>query len=579
MLRICLFVMLMYTLYIQTSIVIGGTEAEMRALLVAKLNSSDYSPRVRPIKDTGNILSLVVDMYLVAINGVDEVEQKITTTAYMKIVWSDSFMTWTPTDYGNITQFTIPQDNIWKPDLALANAYDTITGLGDTFMYLTITNDGNITWEPFQVFDSTCNIDMTYFPFDSQSCDIQLVTWSSTREMINIVTGSDGFNIDAYEENANWYLSSVSTKDSSTASTSGLSFTINIKRKPIYYLLNFMIPIVLLSVLNNFVFVLPCDSGEKTGYAIVLFLSFAIFLLIVTEIMPEGMNTIPIVSSYLLVECIFSTIIVFITIVQLRLHNQGDDTPIPNYFQVLTKFIQGVKSKICCESNSEKDDDDNGEETPIKIPLEPIKRRLDSPVIVEKRNKKMEEVVQIKTTNDEKPSVSNQVKRKLCCGASNVDSDEHEMSEMLWKGGSSEVGTEVTTVSAKTAFRLSDLLGNENRVTPNAFFSKPTSVEPIYDHTLAVEDVDDIEEIIQKPPPKMANVQLGLRQTGFRPLKTPEPKDLASDTSSVKSSNTESSDEITWPEVVLALDNMFFVLFLIINTLATTVAFSVSALG
>lgn len=38
--------------------VIGGTEAEMRALLDAKLQSSDYSPRVRPIKDTGNVLAV-----------------------------------------------------------------------------------------------------------------------------------------------------------------------------------------------------------------------------------------------------------------------------------------------------------------------------------------------------------------------------------------------------------------------------------------------------------------------------------------------------------------------------------------
>jgi hypothetical protein len=487
-------------------------------------------------------------------------------------------MTWTPADYGNITQFTLPQEDIWKPDLALANAYDTITGLGDSFMYLTITHDGNITWEPYQVFDSTCNIDMTYFPFDSQTCDLQLVTWSSTREMISIVTGDDGFNIDAYEENANWKMLGVSTFDSSTASTSGLSFSIRIRRKPIYYLLNFMIPIVLLSFLNNFVFVLPCDSGEKTGYAIVLFLSFAIFLLIVTEIMPEGMNTVPIISSYLLVECIFSTIIVFITIIQLRLHNQGDDTPIPNFLVVLTTFIQGIKAKvcgICCTSEVRKEsDNDNGDETPVKIPLSALNQQSDYSKTIEKSGRKLKEIAQSDGNTVEKPSLSSKAKKRMCCGAKSLESDESEMKEMIWKEGSSETATELKTESSKTSFRLADILGNENRVAPDAFFNKPQSVGPIYDGELAIEDVDEIGDIVQKP--KMANVQMGLRQGGYRQFRTPEPKEPMNDSISVNSSNGDSSDEMSWPEVVLALDNLFFVLFLVVNTLATLIAFAVS---
>lgn len=513
-------------------------------------------------------------MFLVAINDVDEVEQKITTTAYMKIVWPDSFMTWTPSDYGNITEFTVPQEDIWKPDLALANAYDSISGLGDSFMYLTITYDGNITWEPFQVFESTCSLDMTYFPFDRQICDIQLVTWSSTSDMISIVPGNDGFNKDAYEENANWYLSRVSTFDSSTNGTSGLSFSMSIARKPIYYLLNFMIPIVLLSVLNNFVFILPCDSGEKSGYAMVLFLSFAIFLLIVTEIMPEGMNTIPVISSYLLVECVFSTIIVLITIVQLRLHNQGDDTPVPNFLLVLTKTVQNLKGKVCGGSQgveNQVSDEVNAEETTVKIPLDAYDgtKKITKGNDNKRASRNLEKV--------EEPQFNSKIKRKICCGANSITKDESEMEEVIEKNGSSETGSEFYPTSAKTAFRLADVLGANNKVAPDAYFKKPMSVDPIYDQILAVEDEDDIEDITNISQPKMANVQMGLRQSGkLRSLRTPEPKFAAEDTTSHTSSAEGDTDETSWPEVVLALDNLFFVLFLIINTLATIVAFSVS---
>lgn len=520
-------------------------------------------------------------MYLVALNNVDEVEQKITTTVYMKIVWSDTFMTWTPTDYGDITEFTVPQENIWKPDLALANAHESITGLGDKFMYLTVTNDGTITWEPFQVFDSTCDLDMTYFPFDKQTCDIQMATWSSTKEMVNIVTGSDGFNTDAYEENANWNLLGVSTYDSSTTSTSGLSFSIHIKRKPIFYLLTFMIPIVLLSILNNFVFVLPCDSGEKSGYAIILFLSFAIFLLIVTEIMPEGMNTIPVMSTYLLVECIFSTIIVVITIVQLRLHNQGEDTPVPNYFQVFTTFIQGMKSQICCECMKGNDKNNIIEDDIVEIPLESYKKKMNTDNTVVKathENMKMKHNALHKEPPQEE-NYASPANRRFLRGARRAGNDEEvSIGNNVEHGssGSSETDTELASPSAKTAFRLGDILSNMNKVSPDTFSSMSASVDASDQHSLSVDDVDDIDAIVPKLPPKMVNIQMGLRQNNsagvFRPQKAPVPPQ--GDTNSVKSG--EKSGGVTWPEVALALDNLFFVLFIILNSCATIIAFSVS---
>ncbi|KAL4231170.1 hypothetical protein ACF0H5_008752 [Mactra antiquata] len=534
----------------------------MRALLLAKLNSTDYSPKVRPIKDTGNVLRLEVDMYLVAINNVDEVEQKITSTAYMKIKWSDTFMTWNVSAYGNIAEFTIPQDNIWKPDLALANAFDTVSGLGDKFMYLTISNDGNITWEPYQVFESTCNLDMTYFPFDSQTCDIQLATWSSTRDMIQIVPGSDGFSIESYEGNANWELKSVSTYDSSTATTSSLSFTINIRRKPIFYLINFMIPIALLSFLNTFVFILPCDSGEKTGYAIILFLSFAIFLLIVTEIMPEGMNTIPVISTYLLIECVFSTIIVIITIIQLRLHNQGEDTPVTHFLEVITKLVTGIKRKVCCESASHDDDqsvrqEDASIEGIEEIPLTPMKPRLSKRHVQEER---------MATERQESP----RKRRGIGCCGGDADVEEIELRNGI---DSRNTNDQLPNHSAsrKTSIRLSDILGNSNKISPNEYFRKPAAVNRI-----AIEDFEDDDLTGRNRPRSDMSGATQRSWTADQKKKVPpSPEVEAMD----QPADDNKTDGVTWPAVGLALDNLFFVIFLIINTLTTIVVFIVCAVN
>ncbi|KAH3788008.1 hypothetical protein DPMN_166136 [Dreissena polymorpha] len=85
----------------------------------------------------------------------------------------------------------------------------------------------------------------------------------------------------------------------------------------------------------------------------VLFLSLAIFLLVITMVMPEGMTSIPVMSVYLLLECMISTVIMLITIVQLRLHNQGDDTPLNPSLKTFTKTVTNFRNKLFCSSNDD----------------------------------------------------------------------------------------------------------------------------------------------------------------------------------------------------------------------------------
>jgi hypothetical protein len=500
-------------------------------------------------------------MYLININDVKEVEQKITTTVFLKLVWFDTFMEWDPIDYGNLTEFSIPQDEIWKPDIALANAFDTISGLGDKFMYVTVTNDGKISWEPFQRFVSTCSLRMKYFPFDTHVCDIQMATWSSTKQMINIITGSDGFNIDFYEENANWNLLNVSTYDSSTVATSGLSFSLKITRKPIYYILNTIFPIVLLSLLNNFVFVLPCSSGEKLSFAIILFLSFAIFLLIVTEIMPEGVSSMPLVTIYLLLESIFSTLIVLITIVQLRLHNRSNKKPVPKLFRKYTKFVQELKRRIfgkCFYQTKASDKNVKVDEYQGKRFVSSIEDTMfDTKPTTTNENLKRS----VNDSNERGRALP--LKRILICGANKIHSaDEIDeiKEEDMWR-------TKMGQLNNKTAFKLADILGHSNRVEPEAFFNKPADVGPIYNPNTNTEDEMNVQTLENNVFEDFQNSKV---------TKTFLRTGSVSSASISSTTNSSSKDEITWPEFILALDNTLFVMSVLINTITTIVTLSVS---
>jgi len=44
-----------------------------------------------------------------------------------------------------------------------------------------VNHDGRVHWEPGGVFTTTCDIDIRYFPFDDQSCPMQIGAWAYYR--------------------------------------------------------------------------------------------------------------------------------------------------------------------------------------------------------------------------------------------------------------------------------------------------------------------------------------------------------------------------------------------------------------
>ena len=42
-----------------------------------------------------------------------------------------------------------------------------------------VRHDGQCTWLPPTKFKTSCDIDMQYFPFDTQTCSIKLGSWAS----------------------------------------------------------------------------------------------------------------------------------------------------------------------------------------------------------------------------------------------------------------------------------------------------------------------------------------------------------------------------------------------------------------
>ncbi|CAG2247643.1 unnamed protein product [Mytilus edulis] len=308
----------------------GGDEANT---LVTNLFAS-YSTMVRPNKDYSKPMHIYLDMILVGINSLDEVEGKLTTTGYLLVGWTDEYLTW---DTGDISDLYIPQDRIWKPDLTLKNGFTKLTKLGSDFILVQISRFGFVLWQPFDVFESKCSIDITHFPFDQQTCDLVFVVWSYFITDVNVTKGSDGIITEDMEESAQWSIVSTSAREDKEGSESQVTFTLTIQRSSGYYIFNIIIPVIFLGLLNVFTYVLPVDSGEKMGYAMTVFLSFTVFLTIVSSELPKSSGSY--FGYYLMVLLSFGVITVCVTALELRLHHSQRKVP---------SWIEKVMRCACC---------------------------------------------------------------------------------------------------------------------------------------------------------------------------------------------------------------------------------------
>jgi hypothetical protein len=188
-------------------------------------------------------------------------------------------------------------------------------------------------------------MDITYFPFDTQKCDIKFVTWSHYVEQIDIQKSSNGIKFYEYEPNSVWDLIDTSSEIHQEQRESQVTFTLKLRRKPLYYVMNIILPVVFLGYLNILVFVIPVDAGEKMSFSVTVFLSFAVFLTIISTLLPTSSENTPIIAMYLIIQLIYGVIALVISAFQLRLHHRHETEEIPSFWIKVVQLRRKLKCK------------------------------------------------------------------------------------------------------------------------------------------------------------------------------------------------------------------------------------------
>ncbi|XP_052792223.1 neuronal acetylcholine receptor subunit alpha-5-like [Mya arenaria] len=323
---------------------VGHTFNDTRTLLSDLLNG--YTADVRPVFDQAAPLHVNMSMDLGAIQDLDEVQEKITIVTGLYMVWMDAGLKWDPALYNGIREITIPSNSVWTPQVILVSSIGPLKPIGSDQGWLTVrySHDGSAFWSPGDGVVSRCILDVTLFPFDTQSCEFKFIPWGQLARDVMLKHMEDTVLTTFYEENAQWEI--VSSHVSSGDTAGGFShFTvmIDLRRRPKFFFATFMLPVVVINLLSIFVFCIPVQSGERLSFTITVLMSVAVFMNIVVANLPRNSKNMAIVCYLLLANVCICALVVLQTILSLSIYYRS--TRVPRCVAVLTRKLISVRDQ------------------------------------------------------------------------------------------------------------------------------------------------------------------------------------------------------------------------------------------
>ncbi|CAF4134717.1 unnamed protein product [Rotaria sp. Silwood2] len=295
-------------------------------------------------------------------------------------MWNDYSLRWKPEEFGNIQTLRIPTTQIWTPDIFLYNSvndkFDTATKINAV-----VQHNGDILYVPPVLFKSICSFNIAAFPFvsiktmfqlyrtfilnvclflDTQHCTLKFGSWTYDDAGVNLTAESSKGQLDAYVTSAEWDLEgsrcelcafySIRSVLDFTATNNRTKYdccpsvypyvlyTIQIRRRSLYYFTTIVVPCFLISCMSLLGFLLPPDGGDKINLRelefddkkcvlihsicleITTLLSVVMFCLLLSEILPPTSTAIPMITVYFMCVMTMSALSVVASVLILSFH-------------------------------------------------------------------------------------------------------------------------------------------------------------------------------------------------------------------------------------------------------------------
>ncbi|XP_056233798.1 5-hydroxytryptamine receptor 3A-like [Seriola aureovittata] len=307
---------------------------------------------LRPVKSFLNPVNISIAITVVGIVGVDAKTQTLTTVLWQVLEWDIEGLSWDEEEC-ETKRVSVPREKLWVPDVHVAEFMDEDNSPKTPFVYL--YNTGRVFDDkPIRVV-SSCRLEIYTFPFDIQNCSLTFGSYLHFASDVRMVQGATAEEIlqesrEVLKTNGEWELADIIIANVALALSEGeyseIQYSIILRRRPLLYVVNLLIPSCFLITLDLFSFLLPPQSVDRSSFKMTLILGYTVFLLIMNDLLPITGETTPIINVFfcislaLMVASLLET--VFITNIQF---SSGQYSAVPQWLSILV--LQYLAVVVC----------------------------------------------------------------------------------------------------------------------------------------------------------------------------------------------------------------------------------------
>ncbi|XP_031567053.1 neuronal acetylcholine receptor subunit alpha-2-like isoform X2 [Actinia tenebrosa] len=334
---------LLLCVFIQTSdAVVKSDDDELQ--LVNDL-FTNYSKEVRPVKEKESAIVVKFGIAYTQLVELDEKNQVLVSNVWIRQSWNNHLLRWNSSHYGGIKSINVDPKLVWLPDIILYNNADSgiTSGSMDKFKTKVILNaDGTNTWYAPTILRSRCAIDIKFFPFDDQKCDLLFGSWTYDGLRVDLWNMSNGVDLKAYMPSGEFEMIEAPVKriiikySCCPEPYPNLEFTLHIRRKVLFYFNNLIVPCFLITAFALLTFVLPPNTGERVTLVITTLLAMTVFMLMIAENTPTTSDVTPLIGKFFVASMVEIGLALIATCFVLNIYEStGPQSDVPRWLQVL----------------------------------------------------------------------------------------------------------------------------------------------------------------------------------------------------------------------------------------------------
>ena len=270
--------------------------------------------------------------------------------ADLEFEWTDEFRKWNASEFFNLERITIPSQELWAPKILLTNCESNkcIFGISNDTYALIFSSGSTVVFLQNQRITSTCDMDLHNFPYDSQTCSLTFQVQSHLKNKIafesyngtfmkDIIDNDEWTFLEIYDGPTNvtywrYYRDerghyNLKTREEKAIYMEGFVVDIFIKRRPLYYETNLIVPVFLVSLIGIFANFLHATLSDKLNMQVTVFLGFLFLQTITASIIPQS-DTEPNITIYILNAMLISGFnVIYSTILLMGKSKKGKQLP------------------------------------------------------------------------------------------------------------------------------------------------------------------------------------------------------------------------------------------------------------